>query len=150
MKLESVRHEIRLAIEAAQDKQAEALILLKLPGETAFAEYFLLCSGSSDRQIHTISDAIEERLAREGVRLQHREGKHSAEWMLLDYGNFIVHIFSERARIFYDLERLWRSAERLEIPELNMHSRRRSELAPPDSPSNQSSEQDSEADRDRP
>lgn len=149
MKLESVRHEIRLAIEVAQEKQAEGLILLKLPGETAFAEYFLLCSGSSDRQIHTISDAIEERLARDGVRVQHREGKHSAEWMLLDYGNFIVHIFSERARIFYDLERLWRSAERLEIPELDMRSSRHSGMTAVDS-SGQSSEQEPEADRDHP
>ena len=150
MKLESVRRDIRLAIEAAQEKQAEGLILLKLPGEIAFAEYFLLCSGSSDRQIHTISDAIEERLEREGVRVQHREGKYSAEWTLLDYGNFIVHIFSERARIYYDLERLWRSAERLEIPELDMRPGRHSGHPAADTPPSQSSEHDSDADRDHP
>lgn len=115
MKLESIRPEIRSAIEAAQDKQAGNLTVLHLAGAGAFAEYFLLCSGSSGRQIQTISEAVEERLDREGARLRHREGKHGAEWVLLDYGSFVVHIFSERARTYYDLERLWRSAERLDI-----------------------------------
>ncbi len=116
MKLDSVRPEIRWAIEAAQDKQAGDLTVLKLAGLGAFAEYFLLCSGSSDRQIQAIGEAIEERLARNGARMSHREGKQGAEWLLLDYGAFIVHIFSERARLYYDLERLWRTAERMNIP----------------------------------
>ena len=116
MKLDSVRPEIRWAIEAAQDKQAGDVTVLKLAGLSAFAEYFLLCSGSSDRQIQAIGEAIEERLARNGARMSHREGKQGAEWLLLDYGAFIVHIFSERARLYYDLERLWRTAERMNIP----------------------------------
>ena len=85
-------------------------------GNRAFAEYFLLCSGSSQPQIKAIGEAIEERLDREGVRLAHREGKAGAEWVLLDYGDFVVHIFSERARQYYDLERLWRNAERIDFP----------------------------------
>jgi ribosome-associated protein len=113
--LETLRPEIRLAVEAAQDKQAADVTVLKLAGKVAFAEYFLLCSGSSQPQIKAISDAVEERLGRERVRLAHREGKAGAEWVLLDYGDFIVHIFSERARHYYDLERLWRDAERLDI-----------------------------------
>ena len=116
MKLDSVRPEIRWAIEAAQDKQAGAITVLKLAGLGAFAEYFLLCSGSSDRQIQAIGEAVEEKLARNGVRLSHREGKQGAEWLLLDYVDFVVHIFSERARLYYDLERLWRTAGRLDIP----------------------------------
>jgi ribosome-associated protein len=112
--LEPLRPEIRWAVEAAQEKQAVDITVLKLSG--AFAEYFLLCSGQSTPQLQAISDAIEERLGRERVRLAHREGKIGAEWVLLDYGGFVVHIFSERARQFYDLERLWRTAERQDFP----------------------------------
>jgi ribosome-associated protein len=114
--LDSLRPEIRLAVEAAQDKHAVDITVLKLAGTGAFVEYFLLCSGQSQPQIKAISEAIEERLAEQGVRLAHREGKGGAEWMLLDYGDFVVHIFSERARHYYDLERLWRSAERIDFP----------------------------------
>ncbi|HXZ11772.1 MAG TPA: ribosome silencing factor [Candidatus Sulfotelmatobacter sp.] len=116
MTLHSLRPEIRWAVEAAQDKQAVDITVLKLPGTAAFAEYFLLCSGHSQPQIQAIGEAIEERLERHGVRLQHREGKSGAEWVLLDYGAFVVHIFSERARSYYDLERLWRTAERIDFP----------------------------------
>jgi ribosome-associated protein len=112
----SLRQEIRWAVEAAQDKQAVDITALKLSGAGAFVEYFLLCSGTSSPQIQAICDAIDERLHRHGVRVQHREGKGEAEWMLMDYGDFIVHVFSERAREYYDLERLWRSAERIDFP----------------------------------
>jgi ribosome-associated protein len=112
----SLRQEIRWAVEAAQDKQAVDITALKLSGAGAFVEYFLLCSGTSSPQIQAICDAIDERLHRHGVRVQHREGKGEAEWMLMDYGDFIVHVFSERAREYYDLERLWRSAERMDFP----------------------------------
>jgi ribosome-associated protein len=113
---EKLRPEIRWAIEAAQDKQAVDITVLKLAGAGAFAEYFLLCSGRSQPQIQAIGEAVEERLGQENVRLTHREGKPGAEWVLLDYGSFVVHIFSERARQYYDLERLWRTAERLDFP----------------------------------
>lgn len=116
MTLENLRSEIRLAVEAAQDKQAVDVTVLKLPGAGTFAEYFLLCSGQSQPQIKAISDAIEERLEQHGKRLSHREGKAGAEWVLLDYADFVVHIFSERARQYYDLERLWRNAERIDFP----------------------------------
>ncbi len=116
MSLEPFRPEIRLAVEAAQDKQAVDITVLRLPGAGTFAEYFLLCSGQSQPQIKAISDAIEEKLARQGVRLNHREGKSGSEWVLLDYVDFIVHIFSERAREYYDLERLWRNGERIDFP----------------------------------
>ena len=116
MTLNSLRPEVCWAVEAAQDKQAVDITVLKLTGAAAFAEYFLLCSGQSHPQIQAIGEAIEERLGRQGVRLAHREGKPGAEWLLLDYGDFIVHIFSERARHYYDLERLWRMGERIDFP----------------------------------
>ncbi|HTU34833.1 MAG TPA: ribosome silencing factor [Candidatus Acidoferrum sp.] len=116
MSSDTIRTEIRLAVEAAQDKQAVDVTVLKLPGTGSFAEYFLLCSGQSQPQIRAISEAIEERLESHGKRLSHREGRSGAEWILLDYGNFIVHIFSASARQYYDLERLWRNADRIEFP----------------------------------
>ena len=114
MTLDNLRAEILWAVEAAQEKQAVDITVLKLTG--AFAEYFLLCSGQSTPQLQAISDAVEEKLGRQRVHLAHREGKIGAEWVLLDYGSFVVHIFSDRARQYYDLERLWRTAERVDFP----------------------------------
>lgn len=114
MKLDTFRPEIRAAVEAAQEKQAVDLIVLKLP--SAFAEYFLLASGQSGPQILAIAQAIEERLDRQEIHLIHREGKAGAEWLLLDYGFLVVHVFSQPARQYYDLERLWRNAERIDFP----------------------------------
>lgn len=117
MNLDSLPDAIRWAIEAAQDKKAAAVTVLGLDGLGAFADYFLICSAESSRQIEAIGEAIDERLSQHGLRFQHREGRAGTEWLLLDYGRFIVHVFSERARLFYDIERLWRSAKRAEIPE---------------------------------
>ena len=113
---DSFRPEIHWAVEAAQEKQALDIAVLNLTGTGAFAEYFLLCSGESSPQLQAIREAIEERLDRHGVRIAHREGKPGAEWVLLDYGFFVAHIFSQRARAYYDLERLWRTAERVAFP----------------------------------
>ena len=125
MREDTLRPKILWAVEAAQDKQAVDVTVLKLTG--AFAEYFLLASGRSQPQIQAIGEAIEERLRREGVRLAHREGKLGAEWVLLDYGDLVVHIFSERARQYYDLERLWRTAERVDFPPAEKTSEPRGE-----------------------
>jgi ribosome-associated protein len=114
---ETLRPELISAVEAAQNKKAEAITLLDLRGLGAFTDYFLLCTGYSTPQVEAISDAIEETLKARGLRPQHREGRSGAEWLLLDYGGFIVHIFTERLRLFYDLERLWRVARRIDYDE---------------------------------
>ncbi len=119
--------EILWAVEAAQDKQAVDVTVLNLSDAGAFAEYFLLCSGESTPQIHAIAGAIDERLGRNGVHCAHREGRAGAEWVLLDFGSFVVHIFSERAREYYDLERLWRNAERTDFPAPSRPARSQSE-----------------------
>lgn len=105
---------LETAIEAAQSKKATGVTLLDLRELRTFTDAFVVCSGASARQVQAISDAVEEALARREVRLWHREGYAAAEWVLLDYGAFLVHIFHERARQFYDLERLWRAARRVE------------------------------------
>jgi ribosome-associated protein len=122
----SLRPEILGAVEAAQDKQAVDITVLNLSGTGAFAEYFLLCSGQSQPQLQAIAEGIEEKLGRQGVRVAHKEGKLGAEWVLLDYGFFVVHIFSSRAREYYDLERLWRTAERFTFDTLDPRSDSRS------------------------
>jgi len=116
VRLEDLQPEVGDAVEAAQDKQASNITVLRLAGAVAFADYFILCSGQSAPQLQAIAEAIEERLDRRGKRLLHREGKSGAEWVLLDYGSIVVHIFGEGARRYYDLERLWRNAERLDVP----------------------------------
>lgn len=116
-KKDSIPPQVRAAVDAAQEKQAADVVLLDLEGLGAFTDYFLICTGFSARQVEAICDDVEERLKRAGARLLHREGKSNGDWMLLDFGNLIVHVFTERARHFYDLERLWRAAVRLEFKE---------------------------------
>ncbi|MGB8776014.1 MAG: ribosome silencing factor, partial [Terriglobales bacterium] len=100
-------------------KQADNVTVLELEKDSgAFTDYFVMCSGGNPRQIQAIADAVDERLEALGLRVTHSEGYKQAEWVLLDYVDFVVHIFSEKARQFYDLERLWKSAKRLEPAEL--------------------------------
>jgi ribosome-associated protein len=113
----SLQPELRVAIAAAQEKQAAQITLLDFQGLGAFTDGFLVCTGFSAPQVDAICDEIERQLARIGVHLMHREGKAGAEWMLLDFGSFIVHVFTERARHYYDLERLWRAARRIDVTE---------------------------------
>lgn len=105
-----------LATRAAREKKAANLTVLDLREVTSFADYFLICSGNSTRQVQAIADAVLEKLREAGTRPLHVEGYEVAEWTLIDFGDLIVHVFGERAREFYDLERLWRDAKRLEIP----------------------------------
>ena len=105
---------VMAALHGAQAKKAENIALMELPPESsAFTDYFLVCSGSNPRQVQAISDEVEESLSKLGAEPNHREGYNLAEWVLLDYVDFVVHIFSENARKFYDLERLWKSAKRI-------------------------------------
>ena len=114
-----LHEQINEAILACQDKQAEELTILELEKNSgAFTDYFVMCNGSNSRQIQAIADAVDDRLENLGMRPTHSEGYKQAEWILLDYVDFVVHIFSEKARQFYDLERLWKSARRVEPSEL--------------------------------
>jgi ribosome-associated protein len=112
---DSLPPHVRAAIAAAQEKQAADVVLLDLEGLGAFTDYFVVCTGFSARQVEAICDEIERRLEPDGARLLHREGKAGSDWMLLDFGSLIVHVFTERARQFYDLERLWRAARRIDF-----------------------------------
>jgi ribosome-associated protein len=104
------------ALHAASDKKALDLLALDLRAIASFTDFFLMASGTNARQVQAIADAISERLRAEGRKPARTEGYNSAEWILLDYGDFIFHIFEEKARRFYDLERLWRDAARTPLP----------------------------------
>jgi ribosome-associated protein len=108
--------EVTRAVAAAEDKKAVDIALLDLRKAAGFADYFLICSGTNARQIRAIADGIMEALATAGAKPAHVEGYAQSEWILLDYFDFIVHVFAPETRLFYSLERLWGSAERVEIP----------------------------------
>src|SRR5512143_4149415 len=118
MKKNEIREQVALVLAAAEAKKAEDISVLQLPKESsAFTDYFVVCSGSNPRQVQAIADEVDERLSKAGFEPNHREGYDRGDWILLDYVDFVVHIFNESARKFYDLERLWKSARKIEAAE---------------------------------
>ena len=107
--------QVTRAVAAAEDKKALDIVLLDLRKAAGFADHFLICSGANARQIRAIADGIMEALADDGAKPAHIEGYERSEWVLLDYFDFIVHIFAPETRLFYGLERLWGNAEKVEI-----------------------------------
>ena len=109
--------EVKLAISCASEKKAFDIVAIDLREIASFTEFFIIASGANVRQVQAISDEITEKLKEQlNSRVIRIEGYQTGEWILLDYGDFIVHIFEQKAREFYDLERLWRDAKRVEIP----------------------------------
>jgi len=126
MKKSDLKRQVAAAIQACLDKKAEELSILEMEkGSGAFTDYFVLCSGTNPRQVQAIADEVELRLKTAGVRPAHVEGYKQGEWILVDYVDFVVHVFSEKARKFYDLERLWKTAKRLEPSELKSEPKRK-------------------------
>lgn len=112
-----LRRQLRAAVKAAVAKKAREPVLLDVRKLADFCDYFFVCHGANPHQIQAIAEAIETGLEQgEGLRPTHREGGREGEWLVLDYLDFIVHIFSIKSRRFYDLERLWRGAPRLALP----------------------------------
>lgn len=108
--------QVELAIRAAEDKKAQDITVLDLRNASGFTDHFVICSGSNARQIRAIADAVVEALAETGSKPAHVEGYDRSEWVLVDYFDFIVHVFSPDTRAFYGLERLWGNAERVDLP----------------------------------
>ena len=115
IKLARPSQQIERAVRAAEDKKADGLVVLDLRKAAGFTDFFVICSGGNARQIRAIADGVMEALAAEGVEPAHVEGYDRSEWILLDYFDFVVHIFAPETRVFYGLERLWGNAERVEI-----------------------------------
>lgn len=115
---EELGEDARLALQCASDKKAFGLVALDLREIASFADYFIIAGGANTRQVQAISDEINEQLRKQlKVKSLRIEGYSTGEWVLLDYGDFIVHVFEEKARDFYDLERLWRDAKKVVLPE---------------------------------
>lgn len=108
---------VQLAIRCAAEKKAFDLVALDLREIASFTEFFVITTGANQRQVQAVADEIEEQLKKRlSTRPVRTEGYSAAEWILMDYGDFVVHIFEKNARDFYDLERLWRDSKRVEIP----------------------------------
>jgi ribosome-associated protein len=101
---------VREAVAAADDRKAVALKVLHLQKVSDFTDYFMICSGTSERQVQAIADAVQEKLRESRVRPLHVEGYNRAQWVLIDYGDLVVHVFQEEPRRYYALERLWGDA----------------------------------------
>ena len=113
-----VRAQVAIAVHACMDKKAEDIRILRLDAASGLTDYFVICSGANPRQVEAIGEAVDEKLSRAGFEPLNIDGRRSADWMVLDYSDFMVHVFSETARKFYDLERLWKTATRLELADL--------------------------------
>lgn len=110
----STRQQVLTALAACEEKKAENITILEMDkAASAFTDYFVICSGTNPRQVQAIADEVDLRLKREGQLPTHIEGYQKAEWVLLDYLDFVVHVFAPSARAFYDLERLWKGAKHL-------------------------------------
>lgn len=106
-----------VAVRAAESKKATAIKVLDLEGVTSFADYFVICTGSNPKQVQAIADEVGQQLKKVGEHAISLEGYAQAEWILADYGDMLVHVFSSQAREYYDLERLWRAAKNVPIPD---------------------------------
>lgn len=115
LSLETLEPMLRAAVEAAIDKKAMEIVVLDLKGLASFTDYFLICSGGSQRQLKTIADEVDRVLRGAGRRPMHFEGYPKGEWVLMDYVDFVVHVFTPESRAYFDLERLWGDATRLAI-----------------------------------
>ncbi len=107
--------DVSKAVRAALDKKAADVVVLDLRNTSAFTDFFVLCSGTSQRQVKAIADSVEETLRAAKVRPAHVEGYDRADWVLMDFFTFIVHVFTPQTRTFYALERLWGDAEKIEV-----------------------------------
>lgn len=132
MKKSELKKQVADVIQACLEKKAEELSILEMEkGSGAFTDYFVLCSGTNPRQVQAIADEVERRLKAVSVRPNQVEGYKQADWVLLDYVDFVVHVFSEHARKFYDLERLWKTAKRLKPGDLAPPPKKRKAAAKP-------------------
>ena len=113
---EQLDERVFAALHAAGEKKALEPVVLDLREIASFTDYFVIVSGANERQVQAISDEVYESLKKAGHPAARVEGYKTAEWILLDYGDFVVHVFEQKARKFYDLERLWRESKRVELP----------------------------------
>lgn len=109
----------RLAYKALEDKKAEDIRVINIEKVSVLADYFLIASGMNKNQVQAMADNVDEILHKAGYPSKQMEGYQTANWILMDYGDIIVHVFDRENRLFYDLERIWRDGESISLEELN-------------------------------
>lgn len=119
MEVQQSKEMARIAYHALEDKKGEDIKIIDIAGVSVVADYFLIASGSSESQIRAMVDNVEEELEKAGYQVKQREGYGSGNWVLLDFGDIIVHVFDRENRLFYDLERIWRDGKNIDVEELN-------------------------------
>lgn len=112
---ESLPEAVKISIQAAQEKKAEAIVVLELKAISSFTDYFVIVNGNSNRQNLAVCEGVERALKEKKIHAFSIEGKKNAEWILMDYGSFIIHVFSAEARSYYALEKLWADSPRLSV-----------------------------------
>ncbi len=125
MKPSTAKEKAFLCARAALDHKAVDLVILDVRALSSFTDYFIICSGNSDRQVQAITSHIEEKLGQEGILPMGLEGKSGGRWALLDYGDVVIHVFYQPVREFYDLERLWADAPRVALPPVRKRAGKR-------------------------
>ena len=108
----------RIAYDALSDKKGEDLKIIDITGVSVLADYFIIATGNSDSQVNALVDNVEEELHKAGYPLKQREGRANSSWILLDFGDIIVHVFDKENRLFYDLERIWKDGRNITLEEL--------------------------------
>lgn len=109
---------VRIAYNALSDKKGEDIKIIDITGISVLADYFIIANGNSDSQVNALVDNVEEELHKAGYPLKQREGQASGSWVLLDFGDIIVHVFDKENRLFYDLERIWKDGKDISVEEL--------------------------------
>ena len=117
--VEEIKKMAGLAIEALEDKKAEDIRVIDISEVSVLADYFLIASGKNRNQLQALADEVEEKLGRAGYPMKQSEGYDSANWIVLDFGDIIIHLFDQENRLFYDLERIWKDGKEVSIEELN-------------------------------
>ena len=108
----------RLAVAALEDHKAEDISVIDIREVSPIADYFIIASGNNQNQLQAMRDAADEALYKAGIKVQQVEGNQNSTWILMDYNDIIIHIFSKEDRLFYDLERIWRDGKKIDISEL--------------------------------
>lgn len=126
MRTDETRNLVSMAVAACEAKKGANITVLELDkNSSGFTDYFVICTGNNPRQVQAISDEVDRKLSEAGHDPRHKEGYNQAEWILLDYVDFVIHVFSETARKFYDLERLWKSATSISVEDLKERAPRK-------------------------
>ena len=118
MSMETSKEMVKLAYAALDDKKAEDIRIIDIAGVSVLADYFIICNGSNESQVRALVDNVEDELAKAGYELKQTEGHGLGSWVLMDFGDIIVHVFDRENRLFYDLERIWMDGKQIDIADL--------------------------------